>query len=152
MTILTHFNCAVPPAVRRKKNLFGRIASAALKRFRAPGLEVNIIFVDEPEIRRINRRFLKRGYTTDVIAFNYHPEKSMTPVKGARPFGDIYICAPRAKKQAAEMGHGLLTELLILAAHGALHLAGMEDDTPAKRKAMNAATARLLKNLTRDRG
>lgn len=146
MTILAHFKCAVPHAVRRQKDLFGEIAAAALKKFRAPGLEVNIIFVDEPEIRKINRRFLKRGYTTDVIAFNYYPERSPSPA-GPRPFGDIYICAPRAKEQAAEMGHGLLTELLILAAHGALHLSGWEDDTPAKRKAMNAATARLLKNL-----
>lgn len=147
MKIRTHFKCAVPDAVRRKERLFGGVAAAALKKFRAPGLEVNIILVDEREIRKMNRQFLGRGCTTDVIAFNYHPEKAPAVVKGPRPFGDIYICAPRAEEQAAEMGHSLLTELLILTAHGALHLAGMDDATPRKRKAMNARTARLLKTL-----
>lgn len=147
MTVRTHFKCSVPRSIRLKKNLFGAVAAAALKKFTAHGLEVDIIFVDEREIRKINRRFLKRGYTTDVIAFNYNPEKTSAPVKGPRPFGDICICAPRAKRQAAEMGHSLLTELLILSAHGALHLAGMDDATPKKRKLMNAKTAALLKKL-----
>lgn len=144
MKIRTHFNCAVPAAVRGKERLFGSAAAAALKKFTAPGLEVNIVLVDEREIRKMNRRFLGRGYTTDVIAFNY-PQGTAAMVKGPKPFGDIYICAPRAKEQAAGMGHSLLTELLVLVTHGALHLAGMDDATPRQRKAMNARTARLLK-------
>jgi len=45
------------------------------------------------------------------------------------------------------MGHSQLTELLVLAAHGALHLAGMDDATPAQRRRMNLRTAALLKKL-----
>lgn len=147
MNIRTHFKCAVPGSVRRKKRLFGAVAAGALNKFRGAGLEVNIILVDEQEIRKLNRQFLKRGCITDVIAFNYRPETAPAMVKGPKPFGDIYVCARRAKEQAAEMGHSLITELLILITHGALHLAGMDDSTPRKRKAMNARTARLLKKL-----
>ncbi|MBU2574843.1 MAG: rRNA maturation RNase YbeY [Elusimicrobia bacterium] len=185
MKIRAHFKCPVPRAIGLKKHLLVKTAAAALKRFKTPGLEVNLILVNEREIRKINRFFLNRTYAADVIAFNYHPGKdpgSVNPVrdtgrfarkdgcirppsetsdshprqgsgafsngvKGPKPFGDIYICAPRAKEQAAEMGHSLLTELLILSAHGALHLAGLEDDTPKKRKLMNARTAQLLKKL-----
>ncbi|MBI4801962.1 MAG: rRNA maturation RNase YbeY [Elusimicrobia bacterium] len=147
MNIRTHFKCPLPRSVRLKKHLLVKTAAAALKRFKTPGLEVNLVLAAEREIRKINKSFLNRTCVTDVIAFNYHPGKNLRSVKGPKPFGDIYICAPRAKEQAAEMGHSLLTELLILSAHGALHLAGLEDDTPQKRTAMNAKTARLLKKL-----
>ena len=45
------------------------------------------------------------------------------------------------------MGHSPLTELLVLSLHGALHLAGMDDATPALRRRMNERTAALLKKL-----
>ena len=45
------------------------------------------------------------------------------------------------------MGHSALTELLVLTVHGSLHLAGMDDSTPALRRAMNLKTAKILKSL-----
>lgn len=147
MKILTHFMARVPAGIRAKRALLAKAAATALKKFKAHGLEVNLVLVDDKEIRKINRSFLNRSCSTDVIAFNYHPEKSLRGIKGPKPFGDIYVCVPRAREQAAEMGHSLLTELLILSVHGALHLAGMEDGAPAKRKTMNAKTARILKHL-----
>lgn len=107
---------------------------------------VNLILVSDAEIRRLNRAFLSRGGVTDIIAFN-HPRVFFTPRGETPPFGDIYICLPQARRQAKTMGHCLETELLVLAAHGALHLAGMDDSTPALRAAMNRKTLRLLRKL-----
>ncbi len=126
-----------------------KAAKARLARASALGLgakngkkPVNLVFTGGPGIKALNRRFLGRNGLTDVIAFNFPP----SPVPGA-DWGEIYICLPAAARQAKAMGHSLLTELLVLAVHGALHLAGMDDGTPAKRRAMNLKTAALLKKL-----
>lgn len=103
---------------------------------------VNLILTDGPGIKALNRRFLGKNRLTDVIAFNL-PE---APVPGS-PWGEIYVCVPVAARQAKAMGHSPLTELLVLAVHGALHLAGMDDATPAERGRMNRKTAALLKKL-----
>jgi probable rRNA maturation factor len=125
-----------------------KAAGAALKRAAELGLgrfareRVNIIYTGGPAIKRLNRRFLGKDRLTDVIAFNLPP----APVPGA-PWGEIYICVPVAARQARSLGHSLLTELLVLTVHGALHLAGWDDATPALRSRMNARTAALLKKL-----
>jgi len=122
-----------------------RTARSALGSKRGKG-EVAIVLVGEAEIERLNRSFLSHTGVTDVIAFN-HPRPAFTPRGAVPPFGDIYICLPQARRQAELMGHSLETELLILAAHGALHLSGMDDSTPARRRAMNARTLRLLREI-----
>ncbi|MBI4350900.1 MAG: rRNA maturation RNase YbeY [Elusimicrobia bacterium] len=103
---------------------------------------VNLVFTGGPGIKALNRRFLGKDRLTDVLAFNFPP----SPAPGA-DWGEIYICLPAAARQAKALGHSLLTELLVLAVHGALHLAGVDDGTPAKRRAMNLRTAALLKRL-----
>jgi probable rRNA maturation factor len=123
--------------------------TAALKKAAALGLgasnarrQVNLVFTGGPGIKKLNRRFLGKDRLTDVIAFNFPP----TPAPGA-DWGEIYVCVPVAARQAKAMGHSALAELLVLTVHGALHLAGMDDSTPALRRAMNLKTAKLLKKL-----
>lgn len=118
-----------------------KAAAAALGPAFARGT-VNVICAGDTSIKELNRRFLKKNRTTDVLAFSYPP----APAPGA-VLGEIYICLPQARRQARAVGHSLVTELLILAVHGALHLSGMDDDTPARRIKMNRKTARLLKAL-----
>jgi probable rRNA maturation factor len=122
--------------------------AAALKKAAALGLgaharkRVNLIFMGGPGIKALNRRFLGKDRLTDVIAFNFPP----TPAPGA-DWGEIYVCVPVAARQAKGMGHSVLAELLVLTVHGALHLSGMDDSTPALRRAMNEKTAKILKEL-----
>ena len=103
---------------------------------------VNLVFSGEAGIKKLNRRFLGKDRLTDVIAFNFPP----SPVPGA-DWGEIYVCVPVAARQAKTMGHSTMAELLVLTVHGALHLTGMDDSTPALRRAMNLKTAGLLKRL-----
>ena len=63
------------------------------------------------------------------------------------PFGDIYIGIDVAKRQAKEAGHPLRDELVILAVHGALHLAGCEDKKPGERKRMFASQDKIVAGL-----
>ncbi|MDD5208840.1 MAG: rRNA maturation RNase YbeY [Elusimicrobiales bacterium] len=139
--ITVFFETEVPREVKAARPLLSRASALGLggKNAKKP---VNLIFTGGPGIKALNRRFLGKNRLTDVIAFNFPP----SPVPGAA-WGEIYICLPVAARQARAMGHSLLTELLVLAAHGALHLSGMDDATPAKRRAMNEKTAALLKKL-----
>jgi len=124
------------------RRLLARAAALGLGRNAAR--PVNLVYTGGPGIKALNRRFLGHDRLTDVIAFNLPP----APVPGS-PWGEIYICVPVAARQARTMGHSLRTELLILTVHGALHLSGMDDATPALRRAMNVRTAALLKKLSR---
>lgn len=127
------------PAARRRKALLARAVLKALPRARG---EVNLVFVGGPEIVRLNKAFIGKSHRTDVIAFNY----PACPAPGA-PFGDIFVCLPQARQQARELGHPLERELLLLALHGALHLAGMDDDTAARRAAMHRKAEKLASTL-----
>ncbi|MCX5786743.1 MAG: rRNA maturation RNase YbeY [Elusimicrobia bacterium] len=143
MPIKIFFETPAPAAIKRAPALLKRALRKALgARFAKRG--VCLIFTGDSGIKELNKKFLGRDRVTDVIAFNYPapPGFDAPPV-----FGDIYVCLPQAVRQAQAMGHSLLTELLILSAHGALHLAGMDDATPVLRRRMNLKTAAILKKL-----
>jgi len=117
-----------------------------------------VVLVSDRDIRRLNRRFLGKDCLTDVLAFPYAaasegfqgPPRAAGVASGeaARPpFGDIYIAFGVARRQARELGHPLLEELLTLAAHGALHLAGYDDHAPARRRVMFARQDRIVRGL-----
>jgi probable rRNA maturation factor len=87
----------------------------------------NVILVSDPELHRMNRTHLGHDYQTDVITFRLEDD----PLEG-----EIYISIDRAREQAEEYGVGLYQEVLRLATHGALHLAGYDDATDEEREAM----------------
>lgn len=113
----------------------GKLAEKILRRFKG---EACFIFVSTQEIKKLNKKYFSKNRSTDVITFNL-------PALNGREIGEVYICVEQAAKQALKYGHHLYCELLILTAHGCLHLLGHEDSTPALRKAMNIKTVRLLK-------
>jgi probable rRNA maturation factor len=57
------------------------------------------------------------------------------------------ISVETARRQAPLNGHNLLTELLMLALHGTLHLMGYDDSTDTERAAMNRRAASVLRTL-----
>ena len=107
----------------------------ALARLRLRGAQVAVLLVGERAMRALNRRWRGLDRTTDVLSFSQregaggglHPEV----------LGDIVICVPVARRQAAAAGHCLAAELDRLAAHGLLHLSGYEHEgDPAGARAM----------------
>ncbi len=88
---------------------------------------VSVVLVDDATLRCMNREHLGHDYDTDVITF---------PIESDPVEGEIYISLDRAREQASEFRVGLYDEVLRLAAHGALHLAGYDDATPNLRQEM----------------
>ncbi|KPK95698.1 hypothetical protein AMJ80_04085, partial [bacterium SM23_31] len=92
-------------------------------------VSVNVIFVNSEHIRRINKRFLKHDYPTDVIAFNLNEP-------GENPEGEIYVCPELAETQAQEHHILFKEELFRLVIHGMLHLIGYDDADPDEQRRM----------------
>lgn len=156
----------LPVSCRRQAPLFKRACRLTVGAAAKRAGELNMIFGTNPEIRRINQKYLRHNYYTDVIAFAY-PSASAPPVdrtginrrpshtvlppsssmKEGLPNGDIFISVDQARLQAKELNHSWLEELLTLAIHGTLHLMGYDDHAPAERKRMFARQDRILKTL-----
>lgn len=96
--------------------------------------EFNIIFVDEPEIQRINKEYRKLDKVTDVISFANCDDPTWD--KHNKELGDVFICIEKAIAQAKEYGHSVQREFAFLAVHGYLHLCGFDHMTKEDEKVM----------------
>lgn len=101
---------------------FERLLKKLVRHYRLNRPEIALSFVDDPEIRELNRKFRKRDKPTDVLSFPLNEKAS----DGRFYLGDIIISVPTASAQATELSHGLERELEYLAIHGFLHLLGYE--------------------------
>ena len=92
--------------------------------------EVSLTLCSEEHIRRLNKEYRGIDKKTDVLSFpmyeggNFPPDECLL---GA-PLGDIVICVPVAKAQAAELGHSFVREAAFLAIHSTLHLLGYDHE------------------------
>ena len=110
--------------------------------------EVDVSFVDEATIQRINRDYRDKDAVTDVISFAFLDDKSELGLIKADGIpvllGEIYICVPRALQQAKEIGNTPKRELRFLFVHGLLHLLGYDHMKPEDEAIMFPLQERLL--------
>ena len=119
------------------------------------GLELSVALVGETEIRDLNRRYLGKDEATDVLSFpQMSPGELARPARGGpsepEPLGDIAICLPVASRQASRRGSTVMDEVLVLAAHGLLHLVGYDDGSEEGAVEMEAAEKRLVGRSIKD--
>ena len=104
--------------------------------------EVSVTFVDNEEIREINRKFRNIDRATDVLSFPLFDEDGMDAHVEELDcmLGDIVLSLERAREQAAEFGHSFEREVAFLTVHSVLHLLGYdhelsdEDDADMRRR------------------
>ncbi|WP_430592825.1 rRNA maturation RNase YbeY [Humidisolicoccus flavus] len=112
-----------------------------------PEAEVSIVLVDVPAMEQLHVQWMDEPGPTDVLSFpmdELRPgtEDRMTP---AGILGDIVLCPAVAERQAAEAGHSLMDELLLLTTHGLLHLLGFDHAEPHERDEMFSLQDELLR-------
>ncbi|TVT29431.1 rRNA maturation RNase YbeY [Salinicoccus cyprini] len=108
--------------------------------------EVSISFVDQEEIRSINRDYRNKDAVTDVISFAMEDEEdNLIHEDALRTLGDIIICTERAEEQAKDYGHSYKRELMFLSLHGFLHLLGYDHMEAEEEKEMNGLQDEILK-------
>jgi probable rRNA maturation factor len=108
--------------VRVRARRFERFLARLARRYKRERAEVVLVFVGERTIRRLNREFRKKDKVTDVLSF----PAAAGPGGRRTTLGEIAVCVPRARRQAAELGHSLEAELAYLTLHGFLHLLGFD--------------------------
>jgi probable rRNA maturation factor len=123
---------------------------------------ITVAFVSEADMRELNRRYRKRDRTTDVLSFGQavgraNGERAVQRLArdpdGELDVGDIVINAAQAARQAKRRKHPLGREVAFLAAHGALHLLGFDDETPAGyREMVRLGTAATREAVAASRG
>jgi probable rRNA maturation factor len=82
---------------------------------------VNIVFIDDKEMKILNKRYRQIDRSTDVLSFNIDNEPGAEAV-----LGEIYISMETAARYAAEDKIKFADEILQLCCHGMLHLAGYD--------------------------
>jgi probable rRNA maturation factor len=102
---------------------------------------VQLVLTGDAYIRRLNCAYRGTDAATDVLSFDLSGGADRA---GLAAGGEVYVCLDRAAAQACEQQVPLLSEVARLLAHGMLHLAGYEHDTPAALRAMESETDRLL--------
>jgi probable rRNA maturation factor len=91
--------------------------------------ELSYIFCSDEYLLQINRQYLDHDTYTDIITFD-----NSTPGSGI--LGDIFISIDRIRENALKFNIAEADELRRVIIHGALHLLGYKDKTPADKKKM----------------
>lgn len=96
---------------------------------------LNIIFVNDNYIKKLNKQFLGRNRPTDVLAFPIESNETIefhrfssnqleqsNPWLRKKIWAEIYISLDRAKEQAKQLNIAINEEICNLIKHGVLHL------------------------------
>jgi probable rRNA maturation factor len=111
---------------------FVRQLRAALK---LGGRDLNVCFVDDREIERLNDAYRGRRRPTDVLSFPWQEGRALGRTIGisnaefANFLGDVVISVETARRSARREGHSALNEIRWLILHGLLHLLGYDHET-----------------------
>ena len=83
--------------------------------------DVELVFVNDDEMRKINRSQRGINKATDVLSFPYEQ------VSGGL-MGSVVISTDTASRVASELGHSIECEIALLFLHGVLHILGYDHE------------------------
>lgn len=118
-----------------KYHYLKKVIKRTLKHEGVKNAYFSIIFVENEEIKKINKEYRGIDKITDVISFAFEDTEDIV-YNNTRVLGDIYICIPRMKEQAISYGHSIKRELSFLTVHGLLHLLGYDHMEKEEEKIM----------------
>ena len=142
-----------PPVMRevviqRCVSAAGIPAPASLRAFvaaadepRRPGA-LTLRMVDRDEARALNRAYRGRDYATNVLSF---PADEGIPEEPQ--LGDIIICAPVVRDEAAAQNKPLRAHWAHMVVHGTLHLLGYDHEQDDEAERMEAREREILRRL-----
>ena len=83
--------------------------------------DVELVFVNDDEMRKINHEQRGIDKATDVLSFPYEQ------VVGGL-MGSVVISTDTANRVASELGHSIECEIALLFLHGVLHILGYDHE------------------------
>lgn len=82
---------------------------------------LNIIFVNDSYLLKLNLKYLNKNTLTDIITFDYNNNDYIE--------GDLYISIERVKDNSEIYSTDFSNEILRVIIHGIFHLLGFNDQT-----------------------
>ena len=116
------------------------VIRAVLADHDAPPGVLSICVVGDREMRSLNEAYSGTSDTTDVLAFPLADLDDPT-------IGEIIVNADRAAREGPRYDNSPQRELSLYVVHGALHLVGYDDHTPAEKRRMRRAERKYLHTL-----
>lgn len=125
--------------------------------------EVSVIFIDNEEIREINKKNRGIDKITDVLSFpmlNYPENKVFKDVYINYKFdesdlydeklviGDVALSLEKSKQQSEEFGHSFIRECAYLTVHSILHLLGYDHMEETQKNIMRKREEEILNNFS----
>jgi len=111
---------------------------------------LSIVFVSSSKIRALNKKFLKRNYATDVLAFDLKDNGTGKKVKEAAQgdiYGEIIISTDAARQHAQRYHLDIKGEIVRYLIHGILHLCGYDDHSDKEIKKMRTQEESLMLSM-----
>ena len=102
---------------------------------------INISFVSQQEIKELNRRFLNKNKTTNVLSFPSDPKFYEDLL------GEIAICPSVIKEESIVQGKKEHDHLIHLILHSVLHLLGYDHEDSKSAEVMEEIEINTLKKL-----
>jgi probable rRNA maturation factor len=106
--------------------------------------EISVSFVDNKEIRELNREYRGVDKDTDVLSF---PIDDEFVLEGPILLGDIIISLEKALEQSKDFGHSLYREVAYLTAHSIFHLLGYDHMEEEEKNIMREKEKEVMKRL-----
>lgn len=113
--------------------------------------EVSVAIVGNAQMRALKKEWKGEDKVTDVLSFPFADDKKTgkRTAKEAESLGEIVICVPYAERQAKELGISVKDNMITLAAHGAIHLCGIDHEvSESAYKKTLAIQKNVLEELT----
>ncbi len=101
---------------------------------------LSFAFVDNAEIKRLNKRYFDSDDVTDVIAFPLGNKKNVI-------IGEIIVSVETAVETAGNGRVNIEGEILLYVVHGLLHLLGYSDESREEAMIMHEKESSILKKL-----
>ena len=121
-----------------------RIALTILELVGEENAELSLALIGNLEIKKLNARYRKKDYATDVLSF---PVEGIV-LKETRLLGDVVVSVEKAAEQAKARGHSSEQELVTLLIHGVVHLIGYDHERSARdARAMRRVEKRIYRQL-----
>ena len=105
--------------------------------------------MDDHQIKKINKKYLRRSRPTDVISFS-QIEGEFSHIN-THLLGDVVISVETAKRQAKENNIILQDEITFLLIHGILHLLGYDHEGSVRKEREMRAKERELLAVLQDK-
>jgi probable rRNA maturation factor len=112
-----------------------QLISSVMKDLGRPDFSINIISMEDEDLREMKKEYFQQDVYTDIISFTIEEE----PLEG-----ELYISPERIRQNAEKFDQSIEREFARVLIHGACHLCGYNDISEDEKTEMTALENRFL--------